>query len=207
MCLRRVYQRAFAGGMRHLGRGYRRIVDARKPRLFADLAGKVLDIGCGTGANLRFLPAGVGYWGVDSNPYMLNYARAEAKRLGRRAALVHGDAAQLAFPNGSFDAVIATLVLCSVPDPARVLAEVRRVLQPGGRFVFLEHVAAQPGSRLRGWQRRSVWLWRMLGDGCSPARETERTIASAGFARMEMETFDVPVPIFRPHVAGVAVNG
>jgi SAM-dependent methyltransferase len=206
MCLRSPYQRLFAFGMRHCAKRYRRSVDARKPPLFAALAGDVLEVGFGTCVNLRFLPPGVRYFGVDRNPHMRRYAQSEAARLGTRVELVLGDGAGLPFPKGRFDAVFATLVLCSVADPLRVLCEVRRVLRPGGRYIFIEHVAAPAGSRTRWWQERTGPMWRVLGDGCSPARETAKTIASAGFARVDVEAFDVPVPIFRPHIAGVAVN-
>ncbi|HRX83973.1 MAG TPA: class I SAM-dependent methyltransferase [Phycisphaerae bacterium] len=204
MAFCRLHQRLFACGMRHCGKRYRRFIDRRKPALFAGLAGDVLEVGYGAGANLPYLPQGIRYTGIEANPYMERHARAVAERHGVAVDLRGGDVRRLEFPNGSFDAVIATLVLCSVSDADRALAEIRRVLRPGGRFVFMEHVAAPAGSRTRRWQERTAPVWRFVGDGCSPARETGTLIQSAGFAKVDLEAFDAPVPVFGPHIAGFA---
>jgi len=203
---RRAYERAFAFGLHHLGFKYRRFLDARKPELFAGLAGDVLEIGSGTGGNLPFLSGLARYVGVDRNVHMHRYAHARAADVAVPVFLSCADANRLPFRNSCFDAVIATLVLCSAADPAGVLQEIRRVLKPGGRYVFLEHVAAAADSRQRRWQERCAPVWRVLGDGCSPARDTERTIRAAGFARVEVTPFTVPVPVFSPHISGQAYS-
>src|SRR6185437_14133374 len=94
----------------------------------------------------------------------------------------------------------------AVPDLRSALAEILRVLKPGGRFVFIEHVAAAPSTRLRRWQRRLRPWFHFFADGCHPDRETSRAIESAGFAEVSVEHFDGPVPIVRLHIAGVAIK-
>lgn len=103
-------------------------------------AGRVLEVGVGTGKNLHYHPAGACVIGIDLSERMLVEAQRRASRLGRSIELCEMDAQQLAFPEGSFDAAAATFVFCSVPDPVRGLRELGRVVRPGGRIVLLEHV-------------------------------------------------------------------
>lgn len=186
---------------------YERRIAARKRALFAGLAGTVLEIGPGAGPNLQHYPAGIRWIGLEPNPYLHPSLRKEAARRGLDAEVRAGTAERTGLPQASVDAVVATLVLCTVGDPAKALAEVRRVLKPGGRFVFVEHVAAPQGTRLRRWQRRVKPLWRRLADGCEPDRETWRAIEAAGFERVDYERFRMPAGLVSPHIAGVAVRG
>ena len=103
-------------------------------------AGDVLEIGIGTGRNLPHYRADVSLIGIELSPAMLEIARARARELGREVDLRVGDAQALEFPDDSFDAVVCTLSLCTIPDDRAAVAEVRRVLRPGGRFLLLEHV-------------------------------------------------------------------
>jgi ubiquinone/menaquinone biosynthesis C-methylase UbiE len=112
--------------------------------------GDVLEIGIGTGRNLQYYPAGVHLVGVEMSPAMLAFARERASQLGMQVDLHEGDAEALAFPDASFDTVIGTVVLCSIPDDRRAIAEMARVLKPGGLAVLVEHV------------RSPVWPVRML---------------------------------------------
>jgi ubiquinone/menaquinone biosynthesis C-methylase UbiE len=178
----------------------------RKHALLGGLRGIVLEIGAGTGANLPFLSKDVCWIGLDPNPFTPPYAREAAHASGVRAELLAGIGEQLPAFDSSVDAVISTLVLCSVEDPSVVLREVIRVLRPGGRFVFIEHVAAPPATRTRRWQKLVSPLWRRLGDGCHPARETWTWIESAGFHQVRYDTFQLPLPITGPHIAGVALK-
>ena len=115
-----------------------------------------------------------------------------------------GLAEDLGLKDGSVDAVVGTLVLCSVDRVEVVLEEVLRVLKPGGRFYFLEHVAAPEGSWL-GWLQRAVRpVWCRVLDGCRPDRDTLSWIAQAGFAQLQWEAFQAPLPVVSPHICGFA---
>ena len=102
--------------------------------------GEVLEIAVGTGRNLPYYPDGVRLSGVELSPAMLEIARTRAREVGREIDLRVGDAQALEFPDESFDSVVCTLSLCTIPDDRAAVAEVRRVLRPGGRFLLLEHV-------------------------------------------------------------------
>jgi ubiquinone/menaquinone biosynthesis C-methylase UbiE len=126
--------------------------------------GEVLEIAIGTGRNLRYYPNDVRITGVDVSPAMLEIARARAEEVGREADLRVGDGQDLGFADASFDTVVSTLSLCSIPDDAKAVAEVRRVLRPGGRFLLLEHVAS-PYRVVRAAQRVLDWFTvRFAGD-------------------------------------------
>jgi len=101
-----------------------------------------LEIGVGTGRNLEHYPQGIRLTGIDFSPQMIEIARRRAKQLGRQADLRVGDAQALDLPDESFDAVVCTLALCSIPDDRKAVSEARRVLRPGGRFLAFEHVGS-----------------------------------------------------------------
>lgn len=198
--------RCYAALLERFHRYYGPLVAERKRRLLGALEGTVIEIGAGTGANLAYLPRGVRWVGVEPNPAVRPYVERAARASGADAVLVQAWAEALPFRDGVADAVISTLLLCSVEDPAAVLAEIRRVLKPGGRFVFIEHVAAPPGTRTRRRQRLVRPLWKRLADGCTPDRETWRWIEQAGFRRLDCERFTLNLPIAGPHIAGVAIK-
>ncbi len=114
--------------------------------------GDTLEIAVGTGRNFPFYPADVRLVGIDLSPGMLEVARARAQELGREVDVHLGDAQALDFPDGSFNTVVATLALCTIPDEQRAVAEAKRVLRPGGSFVLLEHVRS-PRLPVRAVQR------------------------------------------------------
>jgi len=114
--------------------------------------GDVLEVALGTGRNLSFYPEGVRVTGIELSPEMLGIARDRARGLGMEADLRIGDAQRLDFPDASFDAVVFTLALCTIPDPAEAVAEARRVIRPGGRLLLLEHVRS-PLLPVRALQR------------------------------------------------------
>jgi ubiquinone/menaquinone biosynthesis C-methylase UbiE len=138
--------------------------------------GRTLDVGCGTGRNLSLIAA-TRVIGLDPAREPLLAARRRAPRV----PLVQGDAQALPFRDGTFDTVISGLVFCSVPDPRRGLAEVRRVLRPGGALRMLEHVRATGGLKARV-QDRGQPFWTRLTGGCHWNRDTERTVETSGFA-------------------------
>jgi len=145
--------------------------------LVADAAGAILDIGCGTGRNLPLYAAGARVVGVDVSAASL----ARARRRRPDVPLVQADAEALPFRAATFDTVVSALVFCSVPDAARGLAEVRRVLRPDGALRMLGHVRAAGGWKARA-QDRWQPLWTRLTGGCHWNRDTEATVARAGFS-------------------------
>jgi SAM-dependent methyltransferase len=183
---------------------YDAMVQDRKRELLSGLSGTLVEIGSGTGPNLRYLPGGIRIVGVEPNRFMHPHFLRAARDRDRRVHLVQGDAEALPFPDESVEAVLSTLVLCSVPGLDRALKEIHRILKPGGRFIFVEHVGAAPGSWLRRVQRCVRPVWRAVGDGCEPDRDTDRNLLRAGFREVRLERFDVPLPLVSPHIAGVA---
>jgi ubiquinone/menaquinone biosynthesis C-methylase UbiE len=145
--------------------------------LVAGARGRTLDLGCGTGRNLPRFPPGVRAVGLD--PAMDSLVRARRRAPG--LPLVCASAEALPFRSGAFDTVVCGLVLCSVPDPARALAEVRRVLRGDGTLRALEHVRSTGRwrARVQDWIQPA---WTRLAGGCRPNRDTERTVEAAGFA-------------------------
>jgi SAM-dependent methyltransferase len=184
-----------------------RVYGRRKRALFADLPPTVVELGPGAGANLRYYPPGTKLIAYEPNRAAHRRLRRAAAKRGVELDLRDRPAETLDLPDASADAVVSTLVLCTVDNPARVLAEVRRVLRPGGRFLFVEHVAGPAGSPVRAVQRLIRHPWRWLFEGCCVDRDTAATLEAAGFASLELERFrlGLPSPI-QPHVAGRAVR-
>ncbi|WP_025156406.1 class I SAM-dependent methyltransferase [Leifsonia aquatica] len=183
-----------------------RSLRAHKERVFADLPDDVVEIGAGVGANLRYLPAGAALIAVEPNRAMHGPLGAAARERGVDLDLRERMAEHTGLPDGSADAVISSLVLCSVREPAAVLAEIRRILRPGGSFRFVEHVVAAPGTPTRAAQRllRRPWAWTF--EGCSCERDLEAAVRSAGFADVAVERYRIRTPFlpFNTQIAGVA---
>ena len=164
----------------------------------ASVRGNVLEIGAGTGSNLPFYDVGVALSVVEPNRHMARRFARNATRVGRDSTVVIGDGERLPFATGTFDAVVSTLVLCSVRDMGAVLSEVRRVLRPanqrraGGTFHFFEHVASEQ-VRMRQFQRWLNPAWGWLADGCQLDREIGSSIRDAGFNSVEIEEIDMPI--------------
>lgn len=168
-------------------------------------SGRTIDLGAGTGVNLELFPEAVTELVMaEPDPHMF-------KRLREKVAeepsveIVQAPAEKLPFADDSFDTAVFTLVLCTVPDPAAALAEVARVLKPGGKLLFVEHVrAGDPG--LARWQDRLEKPWRFLADGCHCNRDTVAAIEAAPFAIDSVEQGELPKspPLVRPLVRGTA---
>lgn len=207
-----LYDRIYAALMARGDQAQEKLYGTRKRKMFSGLKGTVLEIGPGTGINLRYYPENIHWIGVEPNRFMHRHIEAKANKNGMQIELRNSRAERLDLPDESIDAVIATLVLCSVPDLNQVLSEVRRVLKPqridpdAGRFYFIEHVAAPRGTRLRTFQRLIKPVWKYAAGGCNPDRETGRMLEQAGFSEVHYEHFDVPLPVVRPHIIGVAVK-
>lgn len=190
--------------MARLSASYEDLISDRKDELFGTLEGTVVEIGPGTGPNLRYLSPEARWIGVEPNPHMDSYLEKEAEVRHRPLRLVRGIAETLPVADASVDVAVSTLVLCSVEGPSRALREIHRVLKPGGRFIFVEHHGAEEGSWLRRIQRWIRPTWKWAADGCRPDRDTDQLIEQAGFARLEMDRFRLSLPVVSPHVAGVA---
>ena len=201
----RLRQRFLAWVMHRFGGRHDRLIAHRKASLLGPLTGDILEVGPGTGVNLRYYASGIHWIGLEPNPFMHSHLQDTARRLGLHIDLRRGTGERIELPDGSIDAVVATLVLCSVKDIAAVLQEVHRVLKPGGKFVFVEHVAAPVGTGLRRLQNLGTPLTRWLGDGCHLNRETWHFIESAGFREVRCEHLRLPIPLNGPHIAGYAV--
>ncbi len=194
------YDRAFAAseeaGLREMRR-----------ELLCEARGRVLELGAGTGLNLELYPRE----GLDSltltepDPHMFKQLRQRAEKDCPGADLVQAGAEELPFPDDSFDSVVVTLVLCTVPDQSSALGEISRVLAPGGQLLFLEHVRANHLS-LAKWQDRLEKPWRFLGDGCHCNRDTVSAIRAAGFQLGNIERGELPKApaIVRPLAKGSA---
>lgn len=194
---------------RFMERSEQACLRAWRRELLSDLRGDVLEIGAGTGANLPYYGRGVTRLiAVEPDPHMRRRLEGRA-RSGYALECRDGRAETLPAENESVDAVVSTLVLCSVRDPVAVLEEVRRVLRRGGTFVFLEHVAAAPESKRRKWQGRIEPFWKLVADGCHLTRETEVAIERAGFRieTVERESMRKALPWVRPTIRGRATSG
>lgn len=199
----RLHARMLAHGLPH----YERAVEAHKRQLFGVLRGSVAEIGPGAGVNLTYYSPSVHWTGVEPNRFLHPLLERKAASAGLRAAQVTlGVAEALPFGSASLDAVTSTLVLCTVRDLRQALREVVRVLKPGGRFVFIEHVAEPEQRWRRAAQRLIRPLWEALFDGCQPHRDIGGALAAAGFAHIEASFFRAPLPLVGPHLAGYAVR-
>lgn len=181
-------------------------VRRHKRRLFAELPRTVVELGSGVGANLRYLSPGSTLVAIEPNVPMHGRLRAAAERHGVHLDLRQRVAERTDLPDQSVDCVISSLVLCTVTDPAEVLAEIRRILRPGGTYGFVEHVAAPAGTPTRALQRalRRPWAWTF--EGCSCERDLAGPLRGAGFARVDIEPYRLHTPFvpFNTQIAGVA---
>jgi ubiquinone/menaquinone biosynthesis C-methylase UbiE len=148
-----------------------------------------------------------GVVGLEPDPDMRARAERAALNTAVPVEVVEGNAMTLPFPDGSFDTVVFSLVLCTVPDPKRALAEARRVLKPGGTLRFYEHVRSKD-PRLARWQDRLERPWRWIGRGCHANRNTLELISSSGLRVTDVEEFELAPtpPITRPHILGEATR-
>lgn len=185
---------------------YNELTDHYKKKLFSNLSGRVLEIGAGTGANLDYYPKDMDLVILEPSPYMQRYLKEKAESLGRSVEIHTGVAEDLPFSDESFDSVISTLVLCSVDELNQSLSEIKRVLKPGGRFYFIEHVAAHESSWLRTLQNMITPLWKRIADGCHPNRDTADFIRQCEFTDIKIENARLNLPVVSPHIIGSAAK-
>ena len=177
--------------------------------LLASASGRVLELGSGTGHNLQYYTAAVTELVMtEPEPHMARQLRDRVAREPNavgKLTVMEISAEGLPFDDSGFDVVVATLVLCTIPDPLRALAEARRVLVEGGRLLYLEHVRSnRPG--LARWQDRLERPWGFFSGGCHPNRDTGQLLADAGFWIDSLEDKKLPKapPLVRPMIRGVA---
>lgn len=175
--------------------------------LLAGAGGRTLELGAGTGINLDLYPDAVADLTlVEPDPHMAKRLRERLSHSPRTATIVEAPAEQLPFESDSFDTAVSTLVLCTVPDPDAAVAELARVLKPGGRLLFIEHVRSEDPA-VAGWQDRLEKPWRFLGDGCHCNRDTLATLGASPLRPGTVEHDQLPKapPIVRPLIRGSAV--
>lgn len=183
-----------------------------RDELLRDAGGDVLEIGSGTGANLGRYGAGVDSIVLcEPDPHMRvqlehNVRAMPPERAEATAAVTDAAVEELPFEADRFDTVVSTLVLCSVDSQARALAEIRRVLKPGGRLLFIEHVVAHDRPGRQVWQHRLEPAWRVVAGNCHLTRDTAAAIERAGFELVELtrESMRKALPIVRPSIRGAA---
>ncbi|MEA1882760.1 MAG: class I SAM-dependent methyltransferase [Candidatus Marinimicrobia bacterium] len=178
--------------------------------LLKQVHGDVLEIGAGTGANIRFYPKdGIRLTLSEPDKNMRKQLAAKVKNDELdHIAISHDPIENIDAENSSIDCVVSTLVCCSVPNLETAFSEINRILKPNGYFIFLEHVGAEKGSRRRRWQNRITPFWRKVAGNCHLNRETELAIINAGFTFKEIkrESMRKTLPIIRPTVRGIAIK-
>jgi ubiquinone/menaquinone biosynthesis C-methylase UbiE len=201
----RVYQRLSVTMDRAGGADHRR-------ELVAGLHGRVIEVGAGNGRTFAHYPTTVTeVVAVEPEPRLRAAALAAARTAPVPVRVVDGLAEELPGTDGEFDAAVVALVLCTVPNQAAALAEIRRVLRPGGQLRFFEHVAAaQPGVMRRVQRIADATVWPKLFAGCRTGRDTPAAIAAAGFAIEELHRFKFPPTgpssPAAPHIRGTATR-
>lgn len=180
----------------------------RKRSIFKRLPERVVEIGPGAGANFRYYTPGTKIIAIEPNATMHPYLLSNAKRYHLRLQIRNDRGEAIPLQNDTTEAVVGTLVLCTVDNPRQVLAEVRRILKPGGRYMFMEHVAAPEGTRLRAVQDMLHRPWHRLFDGCTLNRNTHSLLLGEKFSTVDMDCFRLDSPLLpvSPHIFGLAVK-
>ena len=195
----------FALGYSLFARFAEKVLGPHRREVVSHAAGRVVEIGSGTGLNFRYYPtAATEIIATEPEPHMFKRSRNAAAAAGSRFSVEQRSAESLGVADESIDNVVSTLVLCSVPDPAKALAEVKRALKPGGSLLFFKHVRASD-PKLAAKQDKRERLWGFISAGCHPNRDTESAIREAGFEIEGLEHFDIKgSKLVRPHIRGVA---
>jgi ubiquinone/menaquinone biosynthesis C-methylase UbiE len=180
-------------------------------RQLAGLRGKVIEIGAGNGMNFAHYATGVAdLLAVEPEPHLRRLAQRQAEHAAVRVELVAGVADRLPAADASLDAAVTTLVLCSVPDQATALAEIRRVLRPGGQLRFLEHVRADRAGLRRAQRVLDATIWPVIAGGCHTHRDTATAIREAGLTITHLQSLRFPDLRFStptsPHILGTALR-
>ncbi len=182
----------------------------RRTQLLSGLSGRVLEIGAGTGSNFRHYPAGVSeVVALEPEPYLRGLAEKAASDAAVNVRVLDAAAEALPFADGEFDATVASLVLCSVTDPALALAELFRVTSSGGELRFNEHVRSHSRPVARIQQTADRLGWPHVAGGCHLGRDTEALMRAAGFEIRSLERYSFRIPPLdpaKPHIIGTATR-
>ncbi|KAM7401991.1 hypothetical protein PAMP_017268 [Pampus punctatissimus] len=213
-----IYKRIFPFCMYRISINYNKIMYNKKKELFLSLpefrkAGgqlTILEIGCGSGTNFEFYPPGSKVICTDPNPHFNKYLKKSMDQndhLTYERFLVASGEDMGSVEDDSVDAVVCTLVLCSVKSIQQTLREARRILRPGGALYFMEHVAADPSSWTYFFQHVLQPIWYYFGDGCEVSRETWKHLEAAGFSDLKQRHIEAPlIFMIKPHIIGYAVK-
>jgi ubiquinone/menaquinone biosynthesis C-methylase UbiE len=187
----------------------RRGYAVRRRELLAGLAGRVVEVGAGNGLNFRHYPLEVtAVLAIEPEPYLRSCAKVKARRAPIPVEVVAGTAERIAAESAAFDSGVVSLVLCSVSDAGAALAELHRVIRPGGELRFLEHVRADSPSLRRIQRLMDASVWPRLTGGCHASRDSATAIQTAGFSMERLHSFRFPetrIPFpTAPHIVGVA---
>ena len=197
--------RIFARGYdRVLGLAERAGLAERRRELLRAARGETLEIGAGTGANVGLYPDAVTRLVLsEPDPYMVRTLERKLKASGHRPEVVRTGGEQLPFADASFDTVVFTMVLCTVPDPMAMLREVARVVRPDGTVLFFEHVRSE-SPRLARWQERLYRPWRWFGHGCRCNQRTEALLRWSPLVVDWLEYDEIPriTPLVKPLIVG-----
>jgi len=227
-------KKIFAAFLANFSVKYNDVSDAMKRELFEELNNmegedekiSILEIGGGSGTNFRFWTRPASVEVVEPNPHFVEYFDANRAKhphldIKEMKQGVGEDLLSAGVPDCSVDAVVMTLVLCTVQDQIKTLQEVKRVLKPGGKMFYMEHIIAEEGSYLRTLQRMLMMggFWPFMVDGCHADRPTDLVIEKFGFSSVSQKKYDLPLvtrdgsflfkvlgTVIRPHVMGVATK-
>jgi ubiquinone/menaquinone biosynthesis C-methylase UbiE len=173
-------------------------LDELEREFISRVRGRVLEIGAGDGENFGAFDAGIEWIGLEPDAKRRAELATRAREWKHVSEPLEARAESIPLPDASVDAVVGTYVLCSVDDPAAVLAEVRRVLVPGGRVIFVDHVIAPPGTLKRAVQRVATPISKRVCHGCHWDRDTERALTEAGFVGRDIRRLRVRSMPFGP---------
>ena len=184
------------------------LYSSRKKNLFQDLSPTVIEIGAGSGANIRYLNPGVQLIAIEPNKYMHSRLKDKADKYNIDIDIISDGAEKMTIEDNSVDVVISTLTLCTIANEMDALTEIKRILKPKGRFIFIEHVGAENGTLLRKLQELIYKPWFWLFEGCHTYKDIACSIKKTGFSKVCIEGFNCYSP-FLPitsQISGYAIK-
>ena len=179
-----------------------------KRRLFGKHPDRIVEIGSGTGANMRYLRKGTTVVAIEPNIHMHTNLKKSAEKYGINLEILSLIGESIDLPDNSSDFVISTLVLCTVDDPAECISQIKRILRPNGKFVFIEHVKAKENTALGLIQNLTHKPWHWFFEGCHTNRDTQLLIESSKFSSVRLEKYNLYTPFIPiiPQIRGVALK-